>query len=151
MPISPFLSNSPSMDSAHYLFNHFSLSLPPCFSLSPPATLSLFVSLSLSLSVCVSLSLSLTLFLSFIPSGAVGTQEDYLLGDLSGYRQRYPLPFSSYLLGESLSRIFNITDLAYRIFADETSFSTLRASWLSTLSTAVLTIFGTWEVETDRD
>ena len=147
MPISPFLSNSPSMDSAHYLFNHFSLSLSPCHSV--PLCFSL--SLSLSLSVCVSLSLSLTLFLSFIPSGAVGTQEDYLLGDLSGYRQRYPLPFSSYLLGESLSRIFYITDLAYRIFADETSFSTLRASWLSTLSTAVLTIFGTWEVETDRD
>lgn len=32
----------------------------------------------------------------------------------------------------------------HRSLAEETSFSTLRASWLSTLSTAVLTIFGTW-------
>lgn len=39
----------------------------------------------------------------------------------------------------------------HRSLAEETSFSTLRASWLSTLSTAVLTIFGTWTTIRDPD
>ena len=57
-------------------------------------------------------------------------------------------PFFSSRIGDSFFRIFNVAYFAHLIFADETSFSTLRASWLSTLSTAVLTILGTLQAET---